>query len=81
MQYFILATSIILSTIACGVSFLTYYKLSKIRLSVPDRQTCEPVASTVVTKESSEVDPLEKWKKLQNAFNLSGKTNGRSRTS
>lgn len=48
-----------------------------VELSVPDRVDSQPVAK----KEVSESDSAEKWKNIGNAFNLSGRHNGRSRIS
>lgn len=81
MQTLILAISMICSLIACVVSILTYCKLSQIKLSVPEKTACEPCSQTVVKKDSPESDSQVKWKNFSDAFNLSGKNNGRSRIS
>ena len=81
MQYFILAISLICSMISLSVSVFTYMEMHKTKLSVPDKQACEQPSQTVVKKDSPESDSEEKWKNLKDAFNLSGKTNGRSRIS
>lgn len=81
MIYLILAISSILNLVSCTISIFAYYKVSQIKTSVPDRPLSEEPSPPAVAKDSAESDPEEKWKNLKQAFNLSGNTNGRSRTS
>lgn len=76
MEYLILAISTICSCAACVMSYLAYDAIIKNKLSVPDTQVKPALA-----KELSEEESKEKWMNLKQAFNLSGKNNGRSQIS
>ncbi len=76
MIYLLLATSTICSIGSFLMTLWVYMNLPENKLSVPEAQR-----KAAVAKELSEEESKEKWTNLKDAFNLSGRNNGRSRIS
>lgn len=80
MEIFVLAISLVSSFCSFIVNMILLSKLKQMGKSVPDKQESNKVASPVAKREIPKGDPKDKWEGLKGAFNLSGKSNGRSGT-